>query len=89
MLFCSLEKSGTSVDIPKDDVLNAYRMLKKCSQGTFLSVTELSSGGQKLSGLATVDMVHAFSSCELSLLNKLLLLLLLSCEKYSTNYFVG
>ena len=65
LLFCSPENSVASVDVPKDDVLNAHRTLEKCSQGTFLSVTELSSGGQKLSGLATIDMVYAFSSFEL------------------------
>ncbi|XVF07479.1 hypothetical protein REPUB_Repub06bG0142700 [Reevesia pubescens] len=53
------ENSVDSVDVPKDDVLNSHRTLEKCSQGTFRSVTELSSGGQKLSGLATVDMDKA------------------------------
>ncbi|XP_022747446.1 uncharacterized protein LOC111297096 isoform X4 [Durio zibethinus] len=53
------ENSVASVDVPKDDVLDAHRTLEKCSQGTFLSVTELSSGGQNLSGLATVDMDKA------------------------------
>ncbi|XWS66537.1 hypothetical protein CRYUN_Cryun05aG0208200 [Craigia yunnanensis] len=49
------------------DVLNAHQKLEKCSQGTFLSVTELSSGGQKLSGLATIDMDKALkglAACE-------------------------
>ncbi|XP_022744777.1 protein downstream neighbor of Son-like isoform X2 [Durio zibethinus] len=61
------ESSVASVDVPKDDALNAHRMLEKCSQGTFLSVTELSSGGQNLSGLATVDMDKALkglAACE-------------------------
>ncbi|XP_039022698.1 protein downstream neighbor of son homolog isoform X2 [Hibiscus syriacus] len=57
-----------SVDVPKeDDVTNAHRTLEKCNQGTFLSVTELSSGGQKLSGLATVNMDKALkglAACE-------------------------
>ncbi|XWS43307.1 hypothetical protein CRYUN_Cryun16bG0091700 [Craigia yunnanensis] len=53
------QNSIASVDVPKDDVSNAHQTLEKCSQGTFLSVTELSSGGQKLSGLATVDMDKA------------------------------
>ena len=64
LLLCSPQNSVASVDVPKDDVPNAHQTLEKCSQGTFLSVTELSSGGQKLSGLATVDMVYAFSSFE-------------------------
>ncbi|XVE61346.1 hypothetical protein DITRI_Ditri06bG0032100 [Diplodiscus trichospermus] len=61
------DNSVASVDVPKDDVPNAHRTLEKCSQGTFLSVTELSSGGQKLSGLATVDMDKALkglAACE-------------------------
>ena len=62
LLLCSPENSDASVDVPKDDVSNAHRTLEKCSQGTFRSVTELSSGGQKLSDLGTVDMVYAFSS---------------------------
>ncbi|KAK8504450.1 hypothetical protein V6N12_030546 [Hibiscus sabdariffa] len=56
-----------SVDVPNDDAPNAYRTLEKCNQGTFLSVTELSSGGQKLSGLSTVDMDKALkglAACE-------------------------
>ncbi|KAK8371149.1 hypothetical protein V6Z12_A01G225900 [Gossypium hirsutum] len=59
------EGSVASVDVPKDDV--PHRTLEKCNQGTFLSVTELSTGGQKLSGLATVDMDKALkglAACE-------------------------
>ncbi|OMP05790.1 Donson [Corchorus capsularis] len=52
------EASVASVDDPKDDEAHARRTLEKCSQGTFLSVTELSSGGQKASGLA-IDMDKA------------------------------
>ncbi|OMO86047.1 Donson [Corchorus capsularis] len=48
-----------SVDVPKDYEAHARRTLEKCSQGTFLSVTELSSGGQKASGLAAIDMDKA------------------------------
>ncbi|TYJ39495.1 hypothetical protein E1A91_A04G073900v1 [Gossypium mustelinum] len=55
----SPQNSVASVDVPKDDMLSARPTLEKCSHGTFLSVTELSSGGQKLSGLATVDMDKA------------------------------
>lgn len=55
----SPQNSVASVDVPKDDVLGACPTLEKCSRGTFLTVTELSSGGQKLSGLATVDMDKA------------------------------
>ncbi|XP_017977863.1 PREDICTED: protein downstream neighbor of Son [Theobroma cacao] len=61
------ETSFASVDVPKDDVTRAPRTLEKCSQGTFLSVTELSSGGPKLSGLATLDMDKALkglAACE-------------------------
>ncbi|GMJ13977.1 hypothetical protein like AT3G54750 [Hibiscus trionum] len=61
------EDSVASIDVPKDDVPNAHRTLEKRNQGTFLSVTELSSGGQKLSGLATVDMDKALkglAACE-------------------------
>ncbi|KAK8488464.1 hypothetical protein V6N11_059441 [Hibiscus sabdariffa] len=56
-----------SVDVPNDDAPNAHQTLEKCNQGTFLSVTELSSGGQKLSGLSTVDMDKALkglAACE-------------------------
>ncbi|OMO95037.1 Donson [Corchorus capsularis] len=53
------EASIASVDDPKDDEAHARRTLEKCSQGTFLSVTELSSGGQKASGLAAIDMDKA------------------------------
>ncbi|KAG8504016.1 hypothetical protein CXB51_002316 [Gossypium anomalum] len=59
------EGSVAFVDVPKDDV--PHRTLEKCNQGTFLSVTELSKGGQKLSGLATVDMDKALkglAACE-------------------------
>nr|KJB16491.1 hypothetical protein B456_002G233300 [Gossypium raimondii] len=59
------EGSVASVDVPKDDV--PHRTLEKCNQGTFLSVTELSTGGQKLSGLAAVDMDKALkglAACE-------------------------
>ncbi|MBA0788418.1 hypothetical protein Gotri_006806 [Gossypium trilobum] len=55
----SPQNSVASVDVPKDDVLGARPTLEKCSHGTFLTVTELSSGGQKLSGLATVEMDKA------------------------------
>ncbi|XVF55925.1 hypothetical protein PTKIN_Ptkin06aG0075000 [Pterospermum kingtungense] len=61
------ENPVASVDVTKVDVCNAHRTLEKCSQGTFLSVTELSSGGQKLSGLTTVDMDKALkglATCE-------------------------
>ncbi|MBA0596666.1 hypothetical protein Gorai_013476, partial [Gossypium raimondii] len=61
------KNSVASVDVPKDDVLGARPTLEKCSHGTFLTVTELSSGGQKLSGLATVEMDKALkglASCE-------------------------
>ncbi|TYI32645.1 hypothetical protein ES332_A04G078600v1 [Gossypium tomentosum] len=51
--------NGLKKTVPKDDMLSARPTLEKCSHGTFLSVTELSSGGQKLSGLATVDMDKA------------------------------
>ncbi|PPR89902.1 hypothetical protein GOBAR_AA30784 [Gossypium barbadense] len=57
--FSFPQNSVASVDVPKDDMLSARPTLEKCSHGTFLSVTELSSGGQKLSGLATVDMDKA------------------------------
>ncbi|KAK8302844.1 hypothetical protein V6Z11_D04G112700 [Gossypium hirsutum] len=63
----SPQNSVASVDVPKDDVLGACPTLEKCSRGTFLTVTELSSGGQKLSGLATVEMDKALkglAACE-------------------------
>ncbi|PPD95897.1 hypothetical protein GOBAR_DD07064 [Gossypium barbadense] len=63
----SYYNSVASVDVPKDDVLGARPTLEKCSHGTFLTVTELSSGGQKLSGLATVEMDKALkglAACE-------------------------
>ncbi|MBA0746796.1 hypothetical protein Gogos_009284 [Gossypium gossypioides] len=63
----SPQNSVASVDVPKDDVLGARPTLEKCSHGTFLTVTELSSGGQKLSGLATVEMDKALkglAACE-------------------------
>ncbi|XP_039070236.1 protein downstream neighbor of Son-like [Hibiscus syriacus] len=52
-ISCS-QNSVASVDVP-----NGHRTLENYSQGTFLSVAELSSGGQNLSGLATVDMDKA------------------------------
>ncbi|MBA0625047.1 hypothetical protein Godav_010299 [Gossypium davidsonii] len=63
----SPQNSVASVDVPKDDVLGARSTLEKCSHGTFLTVTELSSGCQKLSGLATVEMDKALkglAACE-------------------------
>lgn len=35
----------------------AYSTTEKCCESTFRSVTELSLGGEKFSGLSTVDMV--------------------------------
>lgn len=79
----SPQNSVASVDVPKDDVLNTCPTLEKCSHGTFLSVTELSSGGQKLSGLATVDMVYAFSSFKLDYINYV------CSPSLATDHFVG
>ncbi|XP_039068374.1 uncharacterized protein LOC120214577 [Hibiscus syriacus] len=65
--FSCSKNSVSSADVPKDDLPNGHSTLEKCSQGTFLSVTELSSGGQKLSGLASVDMDKALkglAACE-------------------------
>lgn len=36
----------------------AFQTIGKCSQSTFRSVTELSSGGDRLSGFAAVDVVN-------------------------------
>ncbi|XP_039039728.1 LOW QUALITY PROTEIN: protein downstream neighbor of Son-like [Hibiscus syriacus] len=65
--FSCSKNSVSSAYVPKDDVPIGHKTLEKCSQGTFLSVTELSSGDQKLSGLATVDMDKALkglAACE-------------------------
>ncbi|GLT88392.1 hypothetical protein SLE2022_064190 [Rubroshorea leprosula] len=54
------EDSVASSDVCKDDAGQAaQRSLAKCSQGTFVSVTLLSSGGERSSGLPAVDLDKA------------------------------
>ena len=42
----------------ENGVAQAFQTIGKCSQSTFRSVTELSSGGDRLSGFAAVDVVN-------------------------------
>ncbi|GLT96308.1 hypothetical protein SLE2022_139410 [Rubroshorea leprosula] len=46
-------------DVCKDDAVQAQRPLAKCSQGTFISVALLSSGGERSSHLPAVDLDKA------------------------------
>ncbi|KAL5739832.1 hypothetical protein ACOSQ2_029012 [Xanthoceras sorbifolium] len=51
----SVSSDGAS----RGGVVHPRQMIEKCSQSTFRSVTELSSGGERPSGLATVDLDKA------------------------------
>ncbi|KAI4300615.1 hypothetical protein L6164_033971 [Bauhinia variegata] len=53
------ENSVVSSETSKDAVLQACQTTEKCSQGKFLSVTELSSAPDRSSGLAAIDMDKA------------------------------
>ncbi|XP_020227419.2 uncharacterized protein LOC109808718 [Cajanus cajan] len=54
-----LENSVSSAELSKNDVLRSCQTVEKCSQGTFLSVAELSSAADASCDLATVDMGKA------------------------------
>lgn len=57
-ISCSPESSVASAEDAEDGVAQAFQTIGKCSQSRFRSVSELSSGGDRSSGLATVDMVY-------------------------------
>lgn len=54
---CSLGNSVASAEATENDEVQARQTIEKCNQSTFRSVTELSFGGERSSGLATVNMV--------------------------------
>ncbi|KAK0584310.1 hypothetical protein LWI29_010987 [Acer saccharum] len=54
-----LGNSVSSDEAARDGVVQPCQTIEKCSQSTFRSVTELSSGGERQSGLATVDLDKA------------------------------
>ncbi|KAI5560659.1 hypothetical protein BDE02_16G061800 [Populus trichocarpa] len=57
-LSCT-ENSVASDEVLKDDVVQPHQTIKNCSQSIFRSVTELSSSGERSSGLAFVEMDKA------------------------------
>ncbi|KAI9380323.1 hypothetical protein POPTR_016G065600v4 [Populus trichocarpa] len=57
-LSCT-ENSVASDEVLKDDVVQPHQTIKNCSQSIFHSVTELSSSGERSSGLAFVEMDKA------------------------------
>ncbi|KAJ6749898.1 hypothetical protein OIU85_000523 [Salix viminalis] len=57
-LSCT-ENSVASDKVLKDDVVQPRQTVEKCSQSIFRSVTDLSSSGEKSSGLAFVEMDKA------------------------------
>ncbi|XP_061954766.1 uncharacterized protein LOC133676959 [Populus nigra] len=57
-LSCT-ENSVACDEILKDDVVQPHQTIKNCSQSIFRSVTELSSSGERSSGLAFVEMDKA------------------------------
>ncbi|KAF7818889.1 Protein downstream neighbor of Son [Senna tora] len=54
-----LENSVASTEVSKDGVLQTRQTIQKCSQGKFLSVTDLSSAADRSSGLAAIDLGEA------------------------------
>lgn len=54
-----LEDSFASGTVTRDGTVQACKTTEKCSENTFRSVTELSAGGEKLSGRETVDLDKA------------------------------
>ncbi|XP_059463104.1 uncharacterized protein LOC132191966 isoform X2 [Corylus avellana] len=61
------ENSVASAEDAKDGVAQAFQTIGKCSQSTFRSVSELSSSGDRSSGLAVIDMDKALkglAACE-------------------------
>ncbi|XP_038687333.1 protein downstream neighbor of Son-like isoform X2 [Tripterygium wilfordii] len=55
----SFEKSATSAKVAKDGGSKTSQTIEKCSFNAFRNVTELSSGGDRSSGVAVVDMNKA------------------------------
>ncbi|KAJ7975915.1 Protein downstream neighbor of Son [Quillaja saponaria] len=53
------ESSDASADVVSDGLLQGCQMIEKRSESKFRTVTELSTAGHKLSGLATIDMDKA------------------------------
>ncbi|KAL6988170.1 hypothetical protein U1Q18_013918 [Sarracenia purpurea var. burkii] len=53
------EDSFASSAVTRDGVLQPCKTAEKCSENTFRSVTDLSSGGEKISGLEIVDLDRA------------------------------
>ncbi|XP_054804413.1 uncharacterized protein LOC129307463 isoform X2 [Prosopis cineraria] len=54
-----LENTVASSEVSKDSTLQSGHTIEKCSQGKFLTVTELSSSADRSSGLAAIDMGNA------------------------------
>ncbi|CAN6719505.1 unnamed protein product [Malus baccata var. baccata] len=53
-----------SAEHTEEGTSKVYRTIEKCSQTTFRSVTELSSGGDRLSGFAAVDVDKALKGID-------------------------
>lgn len=53
------ENSAASAEDAKDSVTQTFQTIGKCSQSMFRSVSELSSGGDRSSGLGVIDMDKA------------------------------
>ncbi|XP_028784777.1 uncharacterized protein LOC114740738 isoform X2 [Neltuma alba] len=54
-----LENTVASSEANKDSTLQSCHTIEKCSQGKFLTVTELSSSADRSSGWAAIDMGNA------------------------------
>lgn len=59
---CSKGNSVGPADVAHDKTVKSSRTVENSSQSIFRSVTELSSGGDKLSGLTSIDMVEFLSN---------------------------
>ncbi|KAJ7971360.1 Protein downstream neighbor of Son [Quillaja saponaria] len=53
------ENASASAEVSRDSPLQSCQTIGKCSESKFRTVTELSTTGDKLSGLATIDMDKA------------------------------
>ena len=59
--YGSQEESVGTTEVAKTDAVQASQTVGKSSQSIFRSVTELSLGDNKSSGIAAVDMVYVTS----------------------------